>query len=475
MTRSGIAKLIFLSAFLVAAYFVFDDSNELLTTEVTNSDPNIVLTGHAANDDDGGKAKPLPQVSLAVFESDSAVVSNDGLIIDDQIHLCQASCCPTCSSTQGCGCDGRVVVGASYGPTMNYGTDVGYAGGGNYGRNMLAVDQNSGGIGREARWRDSRMIPWEEFAYGEYIGPHRTPHVPQYRIRVGDQLEFVYLLTRERSAMPYRLFVGDTIQISSSGDEALNQTEISILSDGTVSVALIGQVRVAGKTVKDVQRELNDRYSKFVKNPAIVVSVTTSETPLNDLRDAVDARQGAGGQSRQALVSPDGTVQLPMIGSVPAVGLTLEEIGREINARYGMKIRGIEVTPILLERAARFIYVVGEVSQPGRFELVGPTTAIQSLALAQGFLEGGNLRQIVVLRRDSNWRLVATKIDLAGAMYGRRPMPSDEIWLRHDDIVIVPKKPVQRLSEAVNQYFTQTLYGLFPAQLGSFDAAPFIQ
>jgi polysaccharide export outer membrane protein len=286
---------------------------------------------------------------------------------------------------------------------------------------------------------------------------------------VNDQLEFVYLLTREKSLEPYQLYVGDVIQISSAIDSSLSQEDITILSDGTISLSLIGRVRVAGKTVSDLQRELNDKYTKYVKNPAIVVQVTESDTPLRDLIQSVDATAGQGGQVRQATVSPDGTVQLPLVGSVPAIGLTLGEIGREINARYRLKLRGVEVTPILIERAARFVYVVGEVDQPGRFEMVGPTSAMQAVALAGGFEQGGNLRQIIVFRRDQNWRLTATKLDLNGALLGKKPHPSDEIWLRDSDIVLIPKRPIQRFSEAVNLYLASTLYAIFPQQGVAFN------
>ena len=192
---------------------------------------------------------------------------------------------------------------------------------------IYGVDSSScSKFGHEPGWKNQKLVPWEQFAYGEYIGPHRTPHVGEYRVRVNDNIEFVYLLTREQSVDPYQLFVGDQIQVSSAIDASLNQREITVLSDGTVSLSLIGQVRVAGKTVADLQRELNDKYSAYVKTPAIVVGVTKGDTPLQDVRDAVDARQGQGGQLRQAIVSPDGTLQLPLIGSVPVVGLTLEEI-----------------------------------------------------------------------------------------------------------------------------------------------------
>ena len=333
-------------------------------------------------------------------------------------------------------------------------------------KHIMGVDGNtSRRLGHEAKWRDSHLVPWEMFAYGEYIGPHRTPHVPEYRIRVDDQLEFVYMLTRERQPGPYRIQIGDVLQMSSAIDTSLNQTEINVISDGMISLPLIGQVQAAGMTVETLQNLLNQRYTKFVKEPAVVIQIVQGDTLLNDLRDVVDARSGQGGQSRQALVSPDGTIQLPLIGNVPAIGLSLDEIGREINTRYRNFLGGIEVTPVLLERAPRFAYVVGQVGQPGQFELTGPTTVIQALALAQGDLFEGNLRNVIVLRRDQNWRLVATRLDIQGTINGRRPYPSDDFYLRDSDIVIVPRKPITRLSEAVNLYLTNTLYQIFPEQL----------
>lgn len=333
-------------------------------------------------------------------------------------------------------------------------------------KSILGVNEFVGAsLGREPGFRDSQLVPWEMFAYGEYIGPHRTPHVPEYRLRVNDQLEFVYYLNRRQSMRAYRIFVGDQIRISSATDADINQAEITVLSDGMVSLPLIGQVRAAQKTIADLQDELNELYEKFLTDPAILVQVVEGDTPLRDILDSVDARGGVGGQLRQATVSPDGTVQLPVIGSVPAVGLTLDEIRREINARYRDRVPGLETTPVLVERAPRFIYVVGQVNQPGQFELVGPTTALQALALAESDLQGGNLRNIIVLRRDEAWRLTATRLDLSGTLFGRRPLPSDEIFLRDSDIIVVPRKPIQRLSEAVDLYLTSTLYSIFPQQL----------
>ena len=82
--------------------------------------------------------------------------------------------------------------------------------------------------------------------------------------------------------------------------------------------------------------------------------------------------------------------------------------------------------------------------------------------------------QGVVFRRAEDWRLLATRIDLNGAINGTRPAPSDEIWLRDSDIVVVPRMPMRRADDLIELYFTRGLYSAFPidaAALGSVAAA----
>ena len=350
---------------------------------------------------------------------------------------------------------------------------------------MKGVDSSSTGgiLDRRANWSDNTMIPWEAFAYGEYIGPHRTPHVPEYRIRVGDQIRFVFRLTRELSLEPYRIQVGDVFNIFSLGNEnevgidELANNELQVLPDGSISLKGIGRIQAALKTIEQLEKEINDRYNESLYTDAnVVVQGVQVDQRLQDLLDAVDARGGIGGQGQTLRVSPDGTVQIPWVGPVPAVGLSLTEIGREVNMRYRLVVRGLEVTPILEEVSPRQAFVLGEVNQASQITMSGPTTAMQAIAQAGGWLQGANVRQIVVFRRDQNWQLMALRLDLGGALAGRDPLPVDDIWLRHGDIVLVPKAPIQRISELVNLYFTQTLYGVLPQQgVGTiFDADQFI-
>ncbi len=57
------------------------------------------------------------------------------------------------------------------------------------------------------------QIPWQAFAHGEYVGPAREAHVPEYQLRVDDEIEFVYRVTRETLSHGYQLEVGDVIRV----------------------------------------------------------------------------------------------------------------------------------------------------------------------------------------------------------------------------------------------------------------------
>ena len=330
---------------------------------------------------------------------------------------------------------------------------------------IQGVDCADGNGMGELRWNDHRPIPWQSVAHGEYVGPSRPSHVPEYRLRVDDEITFVYRLTREEIGHPYELNVGDEVRVESLADEDLDRNVI-VQPDGTITLPLVKAIRAAGRTMAELEEELEERYTKYFRTPAITVTPMQVNTKLLDLRNTVDNRSGVGGQSVKLVVSPDGTVQLPAVGSVPVQGLSLDEIKFEIDARYRNITEGIEVTPILSRRAPRFIYVLGNVTQPGRYDLVGPTTVMQALALAQGTQNGGNLRQIVVFRRGEDWRLMATLIDLRGAILGKRPIPSDEIWLRDSDIVLVPSTPIKRAGDVLEQGFTNGVDRLIPLATG---------
>jgi polysaccharide export outer membrane protein len=311
-------------------------------------------------------------------------------------------------------------------------------------------------------WSALGPVPdFQEFSQGEYVGRARLPHVPTYRLRVDDALEFVFRVTRDETIDPYEINVGDEVNIESATDNNLRRTLV-VLPDGTVTLPLLGQVRAANLTVPQLRDELEEQYRKYYKIPAITVTPVKVDTKLEDLRYTVSGRSGFGGQVLNGRVTPEGTIQLPLVGSVPAQGLTIDEFTRELNQRFNEKIEGIEVIPVLTARAPRYVYVLGEVRLPGRYALEAPTTVMQALAMAGSYNVGAHISSIVIFRRADDWRLIATIVNLRNALLGKVPCPEGEIWVSDADLIIVPKSRILWADDTINLLFTRGLYGVVP-------------
>lgn len=315
-------------------------------------------------------------------------------------------------------------------------------------------------------WSPAGSGPNLYFGQGKYVSPERTQHVPVYRLRPGDRVECVFRITRDETNTPYQLNVGDQVRIESLTDKALDR-ELEILNDGTITLRLLGRVHAARMTVDQLQQDLEERYKQYYRNPEITVTPLRVNTRLQDIINSVDSRAGlTGGQVREVRVTPDGTLALPAIGSVPAQGLSLEELKQEIDARYAMIVQGLEITPILLERAPRYVYVLGEVRTPGRFELSGPTTVMQALAMAGGIdnIAGSRLSKVVIFRRDAYWRLVATQINLWHEVAKGEHCDVQDLWVADSDVVVVPKTNLRIGTDFVGEIFTRGIYGVMPFQ-----------
>jgi polysaccharide biosynthesis/export protein ExoF len=96
-------------------------------------------------------------------------------------------------------------------------------------------------------------------------------------------------------------------------------------------------------------------------------------------------------------VGPGGAVSLPLIGSVPAAGHTIEELAILISARLQATVsmpKGPEVSVEILQY--RPFYILGLVSRPGEYPYRPGMTVMQALALAGGIyrLEDPSLLQL---------------------------------------------------------------------------------
>lgn len=102
--------------------------------------------------------------------------------------------------------------------------------------------------------------------------------------------------------------------------------------------------------------------------------------------------------SRLYTVDHGGAISVPLIGRVPARGLTTYALESRIKAKLGAKyVKDPEVTIDVAQ--ARPFFILGEVRNAGQYPYVSGMTVRSAVAIAGGYSERANQRKIQISRR----------------------------------------------------------------------------
>ncbi len=135
-------------------------------------------------------------------------------------------------------------------------------------------------------------------------------------------------------------------------------------------------------------------------------------------------------------VSENGMINLPLIGDVPAGGLTEEELTQRLKALLEVKYvqrasTAVEVT----EFRSKPISVIGAVKSPGNLAFSGRWSLIEALTAAGGLAENHGNR-IYVLRKAENGLSDQVAIDVVDLLV--RADPRVNIPILASDLINVP-------------------------------------
>src|SRR5438477_1100457 len=139
-------------------------------------------------------------------------------------------------------------------------------------------------------------------------------------------------------------------------------------------------------------------------------------------------------------VTREGFILIPQLGQVFVSNLTLDQLRDVLYARLGRVYSGVRRGANASTRfdisvanvRANQVYVVGEVTQPGAYQISSLGTALTALYAAGGITERANMRDVVVQRAG---KTVAT-LDLYD--YLLRGETRNDIRLETGDVIFVP-------------------------------------
>jgi polysaccharide export outer membrane protein len=213
-----------------------------------------------------------------------------------------------------------------------------------------------------------------------------------------------------------KLGPGDALRVTVFQQPDLT-TEARVTEKGTITMPLVGEVKVAGMSSTDAAKAIASglKNGKFLRNPQVNVAVTTVRSrqvnvlgmvsrpgryPLDDtssqLADVIAAAGGiaAGGSDYVTLVREGKSQRLPVI----AKGIYLQN-GDTLH----------------VDRAPVF-YIYGEVTRAGAYRLEPNMTVMQAIAAGGGITPRGSDRRLKLRRADTKGQMVETDIGLKDAV-----------------------------------------------------------
>jgi polysaccharide biosynthesis/export protein len=139
----------------------------------------------------------------------------------------------------------------------------------------------------------------------------------------------------------------------------------------------------------------NDRVEIMVYNQSSAgPGQLTSMISLDDVRGGV---RGAD-ETRGLLVTQEGTVRLPLIGSVNLWGYTEDEATKYLMDEYGKYLRSPYVTLKIMNQR---LFILGEVNTPGVVPITnGTISLIEAIARSGDLTDFAERRGILILRGD---------------------------------------------------------------------------
>ncbi|MEE9389205.1 MAG: polysaccharide biosynthesis/export family protein [Paracoccaceae bacterium] len=153
--------------------------------------------------------------------------------------------------------------------------------------------------------------------------------------------------------------------------------------------------------------------------------------------------------NRNALVLPDGTVTMPLIGSIPAGGQTLSALQSSIISGLSsnfasapnvfVTVQTVNPTPRGTGGSSFDVFIIGAVNAPGKTRVKAGTSMLQFLAESGGFTRFAATKRIQLRRTDRRTGKTSVfKYNYKAIEDGSAA--ANSIVLQRGDVIVVPER-----------------------------------
>ncbi len=144
--------------------------------------------------------------------------------------------------------------------------------------------------------------------------------------------------------------------------------------------------------------------------------------------------------SRVTPIRPDGLISMPIIGDVQAAGLTADGLAHRIAERLKQFVAGSPAVSVSVKELNSYsIFVLGEVTKPGKYQAKSYVTLLQAISMGGGFTEYAkkNSLQVVRNRLNGDNKIHETRIPVRyDDLLAGRGEPGNMILLSGDTVIV---------------------------------------
>lgn len=159
--------------------------------------------------------------------------------------------------------------------------------------------------------------------------------------------------------------------------------------------------------------------------------------------------------TRTVTIGPDGRFRMPYTPPVTAAARSVDEVRDAVMAAMATELKNPDIDILLAGTASQQVFVGGEVTNPGLFDLPGQIDPLQAIIMAGGVTDSGRPRHVVLMRRMPGGEVKSVAFDIKDGIYD--PQLASWTPLRRFDVVYVTRKPIADQNLFVRQYIRDAL------------------
>lgn len=223
------------------------------------------------------------------------------------------------------------------------------------------------------------------------------------------------------------------------------------------------EVVIENATRQAMRVQPEDKLSIIVhsKDPELA-ALFNLPVVTNNVNPSVSGSSGSGTRQRnyQAssgissyTVSPQGTIDFPVLGTLNVAGMTRNEVSAFIKGE--LLGRNLMKDPtVTVEFLNSGVSILGEVRSPGRYDMNRDNiTILEAIALAGDLTIQGKRENIKVIRESSNGKVQVYQLDLTK---GSKLIDSPAYYLKQNDVIYVEPTDYKKRETTANGNSTLT-------------------